>query len=422
MTQYDDTVAALATKESWTLYQEDKLKKCDRIDLSFVSLSDSNFKSYVFRSCTFRSSIIRQSDMDETLFIDCQFIGCIFEDLSFVMTKIQNCIFRSCSVRKVFFRNATIDGVACQQFKIKNLSVKGSRISNLEIDGSSFETVEINSSSCDVVTVSNSTISLSCCYLLTCRSAVLRNVQFRTCEYSNVDIFDLYSSNVYFVDSQLDYLSVWDSKIVYPKLENTLVGNCSFISSMIFGAELSHFNLPSTKFLNVYLVDCEWPNQRYSISLSGSYCPPLSLLGQPVEDIKGIPTRLRSEILESQLIDSLFSESNSTTRRIILRLWGMFSGFGRSVQRLTGFCILMIVLLSSAYWICFPRIDLLSSPFGCLLASLRVVGANFVGLGNLGSSTTLHHYIILVVTRLIGIVFLGLWLGVASNKLGSIGR
>ena len=74
MTQYDDTVAALATKESWTLYQEDKLKNCDRIDLSFVSLSDSNFKSYVFRSCTFRSSIIRQSDMDETLFIDCQFI------------------------------------------------------------------------------------------------------------------------------------------------------------------------------------------------------------------------------------------------------------------------------------------------------------------------------------------------------------
>ena len=170
------------------------------------------------------------------------------------------------------------------------------------------------------------------------------------------------------------------------------------------------------------LLNCEWPTQTYKISWRGKYIPSRYLLKQPVEDIIGITPRLRNEIQRAQLVDETHNECKSIFTKMWLWFWGMTTEYGRSLARLTALYAIIIIIMISLFIMYIPIEALNNSFWEYFRESCLYIFFNFIGVSTDFVAFTIgqEQNMLLVIDRIVGIVFIGLWTGIAANKIGSI--
>jgi hypothetical protein len=70
--------------------------------------------------------------------------------------------------------------------------------------------------------------------------------------------------------------------------------------------------------------------------------PNANLLGQPVQDIKGLTPSLRREIADAQYLKEKLAIENKISK-FFLSIWGLTTGYGQSLIRLTTVSISLIL-------------------------------------------------------------------------------
>jgi hypothetical protein len=189
--------------------------------------------------------------------------------------------------------------------------------------------------------------------------------------------------------------------------------------STLRNVSLRDFDLPHSVMLDVVVVECDWPRQCGTTSLLGKYQPSPYLLRQPIQDLRGLSPLLRREIADAQYLAEMHAQPGGAIRNTWLRIWGASSAFGTSLTRLSlvaGSAMLLIalviLLIDKHLFVWPPDLKLIRDEF-------LIVGASLFGIGTSPQVTT-GRDLLLPVARILGFIFLGLWIGVAANRLGRL--
>jgi hypothetical protein len=155
------------------------------------------------------------------------------------------------------------------------------------------------------------------------------------------------------------------------------------------------------------------------------------LLGQAVQDLRGLSPRLRREVADAQYVDELHASATNVLRRIGLRAWGATTVYGQSIARLSIATGLLILTLTTLFFVAGSSANSPnSSPSEAVMETssaydaasanqaLAAVLEAFFGLGS--DSYAGWSAVIIVVARVAGFVILGLWISIAAQMLARL--
>ena len=104
-----------------------------------------------------------------------------------------------------------------------------------------------------------------------------------------------------------------------------------------------------------------------------------------------------------------------------MRIWGLTTGYGQSLIRLTAISISIILFLSLIFVVSDGNISSWPNNLKNGLNAIGYVFSSFLGLGikkDIGLCKM--QELVLFSTRIFGFFILGLWIGLAANKLGKL--
>ena len=218
-------------------------------------------------------------------------------------------------------------------------------------------------------------------------------------------------------------LHINDSDITDIIIEIPSYSNCSFNNCKLVNQDLISMGISANSFFQSVFLDCKWPSQTYKVGVWGKYTASVNLLKQPVEDIRGVPPKLRNEIQKAQLVDETQRNASTWHSRLWLWFWGITTEYGRSLLRLTNICLAMMLFMI-IFFIVFIEKDsfCISQMPQYLCNSISIIFLNFIGITDENSIVTLtnEQNVLLIIDRILGVVFMGLWVGIATNKIGTI--
>lgn len=211
------------------------------------------------------------------------------------------------------------------------------------------------------------------------------------------------------------------SEFVNLSLDGQRLDGSRFSNCLIDNAFVAELSPGETPLVNCTLVRCTWPEQSPSVSWLGRYTPASGLLAQPVQDLSGLPPRLRRKIADAQYLEQLHGEAGTWVRRAGLRLWGASTTFGQSLRRLTMWSTALIAVLALGLPLADGSASSLSNAPGAWRQAAQVTTMSFLGLDTeLSGRYVGAQAVVVFIARLFGFFVLGLWIGVAVNKLGRL--
>ncbi|MCL2642513.1 MAG: pentapeptide repeat-containing protein [Candidatus Bathyarchaeota archaeon] len=466
---------ALTDAVTWKKYQSSLLKNDgSRIIFPYLKSYRGTFSGYSFFKCDFQGVSLKLTNLYRCEFRECTFFKCDFQGVSLKLTNLYRCEFRECTFSHCLFEHAILVGaklVDCKMTdsEVNDVVVRNADVSGCKIEKPTFKNIEFNLLNLQKTDISAGKISLlrgkqvaislgsfehiefesikiegiahedvklagdenkSCnvCNLIIKDCSFfdlsLNKTKFTDCEFTDVDvitgIFD--DSNAYTCE-----ITRFNKNIIQKNNWYSLsFTKCNIVSGILTDVDLEGLQINKIGLLDSWFIDCTWPEQDYKITCWGEYKRANNLLCQPVEDIKGIDPKKRAEIRQAQLADKRYNEARENPiKRLLMWLWAITSAYGRSLGRLTTSCGFAIVTLWALYllfsipgpywqtselWISgWPSWTYLSS-------SLWYITRTFIGIGALPTANGLQEAL-LVITRIVGIVFLGLWVAFVANKL-----
>lgn len=409
------------SKEEWEKFQEEYLKTHNSIEVTCLTLDDINLSGYIFKNCIFSAVIINRVNLDYSSFINCSFTGCEFSYLSLVNMCMNDILLDDVKVLDIILRGSTVLELKIINGKIDEINIDDCNLLNMISVHTEITSVSIQSSSIKRINGKN-----NCVHKIS-----LLDVQIEELISSHTKIQQINCGSLHMEKSliergvvnngQFNNTYINNSKLIAEIIKNTIVEDFDFLDGLMKKIDVGEISLEKIGLLDTKLVDCEWPSQTYKVSLFGKYQKAKHLLRQPVEDVMGIPSKLRNEIKIAQLVDSTISLNKSWHSRLWLWFWGITTEFGRSLFRLTFICGMALSLLMVVFVFCYPVESIKNSFFETIFTSSKYVFYNFVGISILDTDM-LNYYqnLILIIDRTFGILFMGLWAGVAANKIGSI--
>lgn len=421
----EDEIISILQKsnDEWRQFQSEYLKDHSRIDISQWIISDKDMNGYHFINCDFRGAILSYVNFDSSTFTNCRMFGCSLKLLSLVRVKIENIILEDVHIEKCTFRQSSLAGVELTRVTGNELTVADSQIKNLDCMELSFENSRLKRVVEKNIQRKRNTLQNIQVENILCDGLKISDCRLNRCSCGKVEAKKMHIQGGQIDECQIADLQANDSEISGVDIHNFQIENGNFINGLFIKINLKEIGIAKIGLMQTAIVDCEWPAQTYQISWCGKYIPSKYLLRQPVEDIIGISPKLRKEIQRAQLVDETHRSCKNVFTKMWLWFWGITTEYGRSLTRLTFLYVIMLIIMILLFIVYFPREALSNSLWECFREGSLHVIFNFIGVF-MDSATVfsicLEQRIILVIDRIFGIIFLGLWTGIAANKIGSI--
>ncbi|WP_433270039.1 pentapeptide repeat-containing protein [Actinosynnema sp. CS-041913] len=393
-----------------------------RIDLTFADLKECDLQRREFRDCDFTGALLDHSDFDGSSFSSCDFSGASVMNASLVGITMEDCTFRHSNLSKAIFRHCTLRDIVMSDTKLDTVlfercGLTGSTMLDVQVDNCLIE-------ACKVVTSRFIRWRGTGSRILDCN--------FQDCTIEHIDLSRASLKGVHTVSSTISFLTVagsvrsnrfQDCRITTLSFRSDDVGQLDFSGSRLADTDMECVGMRSATLTDVSAVNCRWPRQRGCVTWAGRYVPSSTLLGHPVQDVKGLTPVLRREIADAQFLEYKVRTVGSLGGRILLRLWGITSAYGQSLTRL-GVCSALVIIAHSIALL-FTR-NLFAwqlDALGALWSITRATAMTFLALGPpMPPDAGVADQAINTSIRLIGFLSLGLWIGVAAQKLGRLSR
>ena len=410
---------ALSNATDWQNTQSHIIKMNTRVNASLWILEDINLSGFIFMKCDFQGARIVNANLDNCEFKECTFSNCVFENISFVGTQIFDCKFNDSEIKTSVVRRTLLN----------NCIITDTIIHDIELSVSKFFSVDLMRNNLSSIRANNNNFE-SCSFELTQfdstinENVMFKHITFSKCEFTKSEFIkselikcefsDISLTNIVFQSS-----NAHSSKVVRSKINKSNFTGCNFISGTFICTDLNEMQINAMGFLDSSFIECIWPNQAYTISFMGKYRPSPNLLRQPVEDIRGLSPTLRSVIRRSQLVDEMVKNERSFLKKMGLWFWAVTSAYGRSLTRLTTLCLAVILFFSILFVIfSYPEV-FWANPIGTLIDAIKCTTLSLVGIEYSLEIMSRSQKNIIITMRFIGLVFFGLWIGVAANKFGT---
>lgn len=420
----DDLVITVLkkSKDEWQKFEEDYIKENSRIEISQLYIEEKNMEGYNFINCDFRGAIITDVNFDTCKFINCRFFGCTFKLLSLVGIEVehvhlQDVEFLNCTIRQASLSDSTIEDGNFERGSISNSKISHFNATNYLIKNCRINHVTIMEISLEKCKISECEFTEIIGTYAKCKDSEMTGCIYQNIECEAADIQGGKIDNCMFSDIQCE-----NSKLVNVSISNKSVERVCFNYGKIINIDLEKIGIEKIGLMQTTVIDCKWPKQTYKVSFWGKYIPSPYLLYQPVEDLIGVPPKLRNVIQKAQLVEATHVLCDKTYKKVWLWFWGITTEYGRSLVRLTIICLSMIVLMIGCFMLCYPLEELHTQFFRYLADASWNVSLNFIGVSEATSEPVLYsgQNVLLILDRILGIIFMGLWIGIATNKIGTI--
>lgn len=419
MASPDALRALLESLDAWENFRHEESKPIDLTaadlegaDLSGRNLSDCNFTGSLLSGaslddCALQNTVLDGADLSFTSIVRCQITGCsargasfqtsvfrsskltesLFEDSDLSKSSFVDCVITTCK-----FREANLEDWRANGVRLFDSSLAGVKITGAKLDGLDFKSSRLTRISGE--------------------NATLSNITFGECDIDESVLTSTTATKCAFLRSRIRSVD----------MVNSFVADLDFSYSILFNIDLKTISLSTATLLDTTFVECKFPSQQGKVTWYGNYRPSEHLMRQPVQDTKGLPARLRREIADAQFIVESQTAATRPDTRLALHLWGASCAFGQSLARLTVFMAIGCVLIAIAG----SFIDILSAPDRIADPSLyleMVKASLFTLLGiadNQKSVSTEGQQFVGAGAKIFGFFILGLWVGIAANKLGKL--
>ncbi|NVK17234.1 MAG: pentapeptide repeat-containing protein [Methylocystaceae bacterium] len=415
--------ALLEGPECWEDYSTSIEKP---IDLTNADLGDRDFSGFTFRNCNMSGIDLDYTNLDKSQFIDCELRHASLEHTSineakFVKIDATNCnftnsILRGTSFTYILFHEANLDNAEfdyCEfsRCEFEKTKINGANFQRVNIDKTIFSNISSEKTVISSSTIQNSSII----------NSTLDETSFINNDIKRSSLIEVYLNNGKIINS-----CFLNSSLKLMSLHMMEKTGLDFSHTTIRDSDLDEFDLANSIMLDTTIVQCKWPEQKGNVSLLGRYNKSASLLRQPVQDLKGITPIMRRQIADAQYLQEKHQISTSWIDRLILRLWGMTSSFGQSLSRIV--CTACISILASAIVSIIIDDKITATPHIFLTANINTIinecilmGKGFLGFSNpLTLPPTLGQTLMLPISKCMGLITLGLWIGLAANKIGKL--
>jgi uncharacterized protein YjbI with pentapeptide repeats len=392
------------------------------IDLTFADPSGKDLSSLKFERCDFTGTQLDGANFDNATIHSCTFAGTNLSKASFVR----------CEVRKVTARKVIAESIIVRASSLADVELTESNMSAAMITASSLENCQFTKNhGSEFVLLSSKFEKCTLIDLVLDRLRVCE-CEFESSEWAEWKIGELEVLKTSVRGSKIARIRTKTGSLRSSGLTactiNRLVREesghlCHEVDlsrSTLADIDLRIVGLDTATMLETALIRCEWPKQRGRISLTGGYVASKDLLAQPVQDLKGVPPLTRRDIADAQYIVRKI-ETASRAGGFGIRLWGICTGFGQSVGRLSLMTFGMIV--ASTIGILGVRGQLIGRYLHLeyLYHAARDSFDAFFSLASIPVTDNSGELIVAILTRIGGFVALGLWVKIASNKLSKLG-
>lgn len=410
-----DAYSSLISSDSdWNDYLS---KQSGLIDLKLSDLKNKDLSHRNLSNCNFSGADFENTNLDGCVFANSIFDNCCMENTSIVNGTLSSSSFRGTNMKKIVFRNTVM-----RNLDFDNVNFEGSELKNSEIISCNFKDSKLSS-----ITLQGADFEDSKFIEVKGDDFNIEDCDFKRCDFNRVHFSEGVAVNSKFrigtfykftmSSSSLDSISFINSGLDEVGFSNSAVSHLDFTDSAINNSDLAHFNLSDSIFLNTAFNKCNWPIQSGTTSFFGKYVVSDNLIGQPVQDLKGLYPSFRRKIADAQFLREMFL-SRSWSKNILFRIWGFTTNYGQSLIRLVFVALALIVLLSILF--SFSTISS-SSLFIGLTDSVTTIAYAFIG-ADLDNGTIFSSYqtACIFISRTSGFIILGLWIGLAANKVGRL--
>ncbi len=389
------------------------------IDLTLASLRSADLRGRNFESCDLSGADLSGASLDRCTFADASLRDALLSDASLVHCQLirldaSGAVFDDAVIRDTVFTDADLTGSSINNVTLTR--VRFHRSSLRKIGGDNIRVHETQFVDADLSMTALSNVDLRAS---TFETSVVNDARWLTVNVIDCRIKRSTLNNVEISNSVIRTSQLVESRVTQLALAGSVVEHLDCSGSVLCDLDLETLDLPSVTMLNAAIIRCRWPRQRGSVSLTGRYERSPHLLGHPVQDIRGLTPSMRREVADAQFLDELSSRAISRPNAIAFRVWGATTAHGQSILRLSAVSLLLLALLSAALCASILAID--KPPTLEIIKVVTAVLNNFFGIDS-GSfvPASITQKIILVISRVGGFFILGLWIGVAANRLGRL--
>ena len=419
MSSIDATKCLLAGNKAWKDYIAQTIGV---IDLTFADLRGADLQNLVLERCDFTGAQLQAANFDRTVFDSCTLNGANFSDASLVQ----------CEIRNVEARNMIAINTVVRESVFARVDFTESNMSSATITSTVFR-------NCTFTNMHKDGLALSSCKLDDCALSALRLSRFRLqdCKMCGCSLSDWTITEIQIRDTIIETStvtrfhaevgSVVSSGFVGCSINEFCIGGANnlcqhldFSRSMLARTDLRLIGLNSATMLNTALSCCSWPEQKGHVTTTGNYIPSPFLLAQPVQDLMGVDPLLRREIADAQYLVRK-SETCGAFGRPVMRIWGLCTGFGQSLSRLS---LLTFLLITAATIMLLAARNQLfggNPDFQLLDNAARESFDAFFALADMPKAAKLAELIVSIGTHICGFVVLGFWVSILSTKLSRLG-
>ena len=417
MASIDAREALLRGGEHWATYVA--AHTGHHIDLTFCELSGEDLRGRLLLHCNLSGARMGGANLDGSTLSDCVITGADFRDASLVNCTLASIVSSDLHFEEATIRNSTID--SCRLFDLKGQAL---HLIDTEIRKSFLQEVKLPfakltrlvCSECTFEQLNGQGIEIKECSFTECRvdhwlleGAAILGSKYTQCDF---EVFELRGGSI--LDSRMSHSSVRHLSLPFTK-----VARLDLVGSVVLETDIDSIGPETALLLDTAFVQCNWPKQRGTVRVFGSYHPSPYLLGQPIQDVRGVPPVTRRDAADAQYLVRLLSGAK-TWRRFMLQLWGVTSAYGQSLGRLVVASFLLIFLHALA--LLAARDELFGTdPHPMILVkSIWECVLVFFGVADISNSSGLAFAIFLSL-RVGGFLALGVWIAVAATKLSRLG-
>ncbi|HZS45842.1 MAG TPA: pentapeptide repeat-containing protein [Blastocatellia bacterium] len=313
----------------------------DGTDFRRAHLREAVLRNVSATSADFSSADASGADLSNSKFHHSSFSGTTLAritapDIDLTDAVITNCDLSHSDCRRAVLDNAKLINVSLSETNLESASLVDAVLTDCRMGGSylssaSIINTELQSCNLDRAILSGSTISRSSFLVCSIRNTRLDCSRIEDVEFSNTDAVGLDLSSAILVRPSLDSL-----------------------------------NLHLATLFNTRIVDPMWTLEPIQSTLLGAPIISDSIFSHSVQDIMGLTPSIRRRVADAQLIMEYWNQSSeSKSKRLIIRLWGITCNYGQSIARWTIFtcCVLFIfatILTRIPFYV--PEYEELSSP------------------------------------------------------------
>lgn len=385
------------------------------VDFTDIRFTDRFIKGVKFSGCKFDLVNFRKTSLHEVKFTNCTFLRSSLSLVKFEGVSLSKNEFIDSSANQVEFNNGIFELT-----KLKGGDYKDVVISNSELTQTNFENLAVSSLEIIGNSVSNLGFHGVEADVMTINKCVVDDIDYQNTNIGWLSVLSSRIRGLSILDGNIDNLEVSDCDALSFSISSFDVENIDLSGSIIRKSDLQGFPIEKAILSNTTLRECQLPEQNGKKTWYGNFSASERLLAHPAQEIFGLDADLQSSIYEQQILErfSAASAKNLITKTCFC-LWGLLTDYGRSLSRFALFCVLAITVFAglqvhSCGYIPDTEPSLLQICIDAFTYKAQIFLGFPVATSDLALCKTEHD----LYMRLTGFICMGLWIGLAANRLG----